>query len=138
MAIQFVFMMCPVGIGVALLRRYARAVPAGPAARDDVPELLLRWAAGLLSAQREEWGQAMLGELDHIDGQGPRWRFSAGCAGAALLLPPWGRAAAAVGAMVVAAAGAAGVYAAVAVRYRLGTGDWVFAAITLVFLASFT
>ena len=27
MAIQFVFMMCPVGIGVALLRRYARAVP---------------------------------------------------------------------------------------------------------------
>ena len=26
---QFVFMMCPVGIGVALLRRYARAVPAG-------------------------------------------------------------------------------------------------------------
>ena len=80
----------------------------------------------------------MLGELDHIDGQGPRWRFSAGCAGAALLLPPWGPAAAAVWAMTAAAAGAAGVDAAVAVRYRLGGGDWVFAVITLVFLAGFT
>src|SRR4029077_17479962 len=100
MAIQFVFMMCPVGIGVALLRRYARAVPAGPAARDDVPELLLRWAAGLLSAQRAEWGQAMLGELDHIDGRSRRWRFAVGCAGAVLLLPPWGRAAAGGGGLV--------------------------------------
>src|SRR5207302_1009489 len=81
--------------------------PAGPAARGDVPERLLRWAAGLLSAQRAEWGQAMLGELDHIDGRGPRWRFSAGCAGAALLLPPWGRAAGAVWAMAATAAGAA-------------------------------
>src|SRR6267143_189231 len=117
--------MCPVGIGVALLRRHARAVPAGPAARDDVPERLLRWAAGLLSAQRAEWGQAMLGELDHIDGRGPRWRFAAGCAGAALLLPPWGRAAGAVWAMAATAAGAAGVYAAVAVRYRLDAGGWI-------------
>ena len=138
MAKALIFMMCPLGIAVALLRRYARAVPAGPAVRDDGPERLLRWAAGLLSAQRAEWGQAMLGELDHIDGRGPRWRFSVGCAGAALLLPPWGRAAAAVWAMVVAAAGAAGVYAAVAVRYRLGAGHWVFAVIVLVFLVSFT
>ena len=109
MALSFVFMMCPVGIGIALLRRYAQAVPAGPAARGDMPERLLRWAAGLLSAQRAEWGQAMLGELDHIDGRGRRWRFAVGCAGAALLLPPWGRAAAAVWAMAVAGAGAAGV-----------------------------
>ena len=138
MAIQLVFMMCPVGIALALLRRAARAVPVGPAARDDVPERLLLWAAGLLSAQRAEWGQAMLGELDHIDGRGRRWRFAAGCASAALLMPPWGRAAIAVWAMVAAAAGAAGVYAAVAVRYRLGVGGWIFAAIALVFLVSFT
>ena len=130
--------MCLVGIGVALFRRSARAVPAGPAARGDVPERLLRWAAGLLSAQRAEWGQAMLGELDHIDGRGRRWRFAAGCAGAALLLPPWGRAAAAVWAMVAVAAGAAGLYAAVAVRYGLGARGWVFAAIMLVFLAGYT
>jgi hypothetical protein len=135
---KLICMMCLVGIGVALVRRHARAVPAGPAVRGDVPERLLRWAAGLLSARREEWGQAMLGELDYIDGRGRRWRFATGCAGAALLLPPWGRAAAAVWAMVVAAAGAAGVYASVALRYRLGAGDWVFAVIALVFLVGFT
>ena len=104
MAKALVLMMCPAGIALALLPRYARAVPADPAAHRDVPERLLRWAAGLLSARREEWGQA----------------------------------AAAVWAVVVAAAGAAGVYAAVAVRYRVGAGGWVFAVITLVFLAGFT
>jgi hypothetical protein len=135
---MFIVMLCPVGIAVALIRRRARAVPAGPAVRGDVPERLLRWAAGLMSAGREEWGQAMVGELDHIDGRGRRCRFAAGCAGAALLLAPWGRAAAALWAMAVAAVGAAGVYAAVAVRYRLGAGDWVFAVIALVVLASFT
>ena len=137
MALSFVFMMCPVGIGIVLIRRYAQAVPAGSAVRGDMPERLLRWAAGLLSARRAEWGQAMLGELDHIDGRGRRWRFAAGCAGAALLLPPWGRAAAAVWAMAVAGAGAAGVYAAVAVRYRLGGGDWIFAVIELTIVAGF-
>ena len=138
MVIQLVFMMCPVGIAVAMLRRYARAVTAGPAARGDVPERLLQWAAGLLSAQRAEWGQAMLGELDHIDGQGRRWRFAVGCAGALLLLPPWGRAAAAVWAMAALAAGATGLYAAVVVRHGLGAGGWVWGAIILVFLVSYT
>jgi hypothetical protein len=138
MAKMFVLMMCPVGIAVALLLRFARAVPAGPGVRDDVPVRLLRWAAGLLSAGRAEWGQAMLGELDHIEGRGRRWRFAVGCAGAVLLLPPWGRAAAAVWAMVVVAAGADGLYAAEVIRYRVGGGGWVFAAIALVFLASFT
>ena len=41
MAAAFGSMICPAGIGVALLRRYAR-VPAGPAVRDDVPVRLLR------------------------------------------------------------------------------------------------
>jgi hypothetical protein len=134
----FLPLMCLLGSGVALLRRSARAVPAGPAARDDVPVRLLRWAAGLLPAQREEWGQAMLGELDYIDGRGRRWRFAAGCVGAAPLLPPWGRATAAVWAMVAVAAGAAGVYAALGVRYGLSAGDWVQAAIALIFLAGYT
>ncbi len=138
MAKSLVLMMCPIGIAMALLVRYARAVPADLAERGDAPERLLRWAAGLLSARREEWGQAMVGELDHIDGRGRRWRFAVGCAGAALLLAPWGRAAAAVWAMVAVAAGAAGVYAAVAVRYRLGAGGWAWALIVLLFLAGFT
>ena len=103
----FIPLMCLLGMGVARFRGYAQVVSAGPAVRDDVPVRLLRWAVGLLSAQREEWGQAMLGELGHIEGRGRRWRFAAGCAGAALLLAPWGRAAAAVWAMTVVAAGAA-------------------------------
>jgi hypothetical protein len=136
MALSFVFMMCPVGIGVALLRRLARAVPAGPGVRDDMPARLLCWAAGLLPAGRAEWGQAMLGELDHIEGRARRWRFAVGCAGAVLL--PWGRAAAAAWAVAAIAVGAADLYASVAVRYRLGAGDWVWAAIMVVFLACFT
>ena len=40
--------------------------------------------------------------------------------------------------MTVVAAGAAGVYAAMIVRYRLGAGGWVVAAVALVFLVSFT
>ncbi len=135
---MLVLMMCPVGIAVALLSRYARAVPADPGVRDDVPVRLLRWAVGLLSSSRGEWGQAMLGELDHIEGRGRRWRFSVGCAGAALLLPPWGRAVLAVWAMAAVAAGAADLDASLVVRYRLGTGDWVFGLIMLIFLASFT
>jgi hypothetical protein len=135
---MFVLLMCLLGIGVALFRRSAQVAPAGPTVRDDVPVRLLRWAVGPLSAQRAEWGQAMLGELDHIDGRARRWRFAVGCVGAALLLPPWGRAAAAVWAIVAVAAGSAGLYASVVIRYGLGVGDWVFAVIVLVFLVSFT
>src|SRR5690348_17327830 len=91
-----------------------------------------------MSADRDERGRAMLGELDHIDGRGRGWRFAIGCAGAALLMPPWGRAAAAVWTMVLVAAGAAGLCVSMVIRYRLGTGDWVFAAIALAFLVSFT
>jgi hypothetical protein len=93
-------------IAVALFRRSENAVVEGPKA--DVPLRLLRWAAGLLSAQRREWGQAMLGELDHIEGRGRRWRFTIGCIGAALLLPPWGRAGAAAMAMLGVAMGGPG------------------------------
>jgi len=134
----FVPLICLMAMGVAVFRRSVPDPLTGPAGRDDVPARLLRWAAGLLSAQRAEWGQAMLGELDHIDGWGRRWRFAAGCAGAALLLPPWGRAAAAVWGMVTVAAGAAGLYAALEVRYGLGAWSWVFAAVVLVLLAGCT
>jgi len=133
----FIPLICLMGMGVALLQRSAQAVPADPAAREDVPARLLRWAVGLLSPRREEWGQAMLGELHHIDGRGRRWRFAAGCAGAALLLPPWGRAATAVTALVAVAAGSAVLYAFLGVRYGLGVWDWVFAAIALVLLACY-
>jgi hypothetical protein len=63
----------------------------------------------------------MLGELDHIDGRVRRWRFTAGCVGTVALLPPWGRGAAMVWAMLALAAASAGLYASVCVRYGLGT-----------------
>jgi hypothetical protein len=85
----FTPLICLMAMGLAVFRRSVPLSSAGQEVRDDVPARLLRWAVGLLSAQRAEWGQAMLGELDHIDGWGRRWRFAAGCAGGALLLPPW-------------------------------------------------
>ena len=53
------------GAGVwRLIRVRRRVMPGAPAVRDDVPARLLGWAAGLLAAERAEWGQAMAGELD--------------------------------------------------------------------------
>ena len=56
----------------------------------DVPLRLLQWAVGLLPADRVDWGQAMLGELDRIEGRSGRWRFSLGSVAGVVLLPPWG------------------------------------------------
>lgn len=134
----FIPLICLLGMGVARFRGRAQVVSADPAVRDDAPVRLLRWAVAMLSVQREEWGQAMLGELDHIDGQRRRWRFAAGCAGAALLLPPWGRAATALCALAAVAACSAGLYASVSVQYKLGAGTWEFAAVVLVILISYT
>lgn len=130
----FVILMPLLAIGVAMFRRSPYAVLDGPT--EDAPLRLMRWTAGLLSEQRDEWGQAMLGELDHIEGRGRRWRFAIGCAGATLLLPPWGRAAAGMLAMIAVAIGSFGLYADMVIRYRLGIGDWVAATIALTFLTS--
>ena len=135
MPLPFILMMCLLGIGIAMFRRSPQAFLDGPS--EDMPTQLLRWAAGLLSAQRAEWGQAMLGELDHLDGRAKRWRFAVGCVVAALLLPPWGRAAAGVWAMIAVAAASVGLYASVAIRYGLGVGSWVAAAILVVFLVGY-
>jgi len=65
------------GIGVALIMRYRQtAAMAAPAGGSDAPARLLGWATGLLDADRAEWGQAMLGELDRLEGRAPRWRFA--------------------------------------------------------------
>ena len=116
----FVPMVSLLGILIAWYRRDPRRFLDGPA--EDAPLRLMRWAIGLLAPQRAEWGQAMLGELGHIEGGIPRMRFALGCVGAALVLPPWGRAAAGVWAMIVLAAGAVGLYAGMAVHYGLGGG----------------
>jgi len=71
----------------------------------------------------------MLGELGHIEGGIQRMRFALGCAGAGLVLPPWGRAATGVWTMIVLATGAVGLYAGMAVHYGLGGGDWIWVSI---------
>jgi hypothetical protein len=128
----FVPMMSLLGILIACYRRDPRRFLDGPA--EDAPLRLMRWATGLLAPQRAEWGQAMLGELGYIEGRIQRMRFALGCVGAALVLPPWGRAAAGAGAMTVLAAGAVGLYAAMAVHYGLGGGDWIAISILAVFV----
>src|SRR5882757_4918128 len=103
MPLIFIFL---VGIAVALVRRRLLAAPGDPTWSQDVPARLLGWAVGLLAAERAEWGQAMIGELDRLDGWARRWRFALGCVGAAVVLPPWGPAAAALGALMAVAASA--------------------------------
>jgi hypothetical protein len=120
------------GILIAWYRRDPRRFLDGPA--EDAPLRLMRWAIGLLAPQRAEWGQAMLGELGHIDGGFRRMRFALGCTGAALVLPPWGRAATGVWMLILLAAGAVGLYAGMAVHYGLGGGDWIWIAILTVFV----
>ena len=131
-------MMCPLGIAVALVRRSARAVPAGPAGRGDVPERLLRWAAaccppsGPSGARRcsASWTTSTAGAgggASRPAARAPRccWRPGGG--------PPrrcgrwsWPRPAP----------------PACTPPWPSGTGwvpvDWVWAAIVLVFLVSFT
>ena len=127
------------GAGVWRLTRAGRRVmPGAPAVRDDVPARLLGWAVGLLAAERAEWGQAMTGELDQIDGRAERWRFAAGCVSAALLLPPWGRAGAAVVAFIAGTAGCAGLFGYAIIRYPGSDGGiWVFLAVFLAILAGY-
>jgi hypothetical protein len=114
-----------IALAVAMVRRAGR--PVVPV--DDVPARLLRGAVGLLSAERVEWGEAMRGELDHIDGRARRWRFALGCVGATLVLPPWGRTAEATAGVSTIAFGGAGIYAGMAIHFRLGVAGWVAAAV---------
>jgi hypothetical protein len=92
----------------------------------DVPDRLLQWVVGLLPADRIEWGQAMLGELDRVTGFSARWRFALSCVAGVLLPPPQG----AVGPMAVLgtfALGSAIVFGIGFVHFGLATspGNWV-------------
>jgi len=119
----FVVLTTPVAVAIALYRRNPRRFLDGPT--EDPPLRLLRWAVSLLSPQRAEWGQAMLGELAHLDGRLRRIRFAFGCTGAALILPPWGRAAAAHWATIGITAASFTIYTGLTVHYRLGVGGWI-------------
>jgi hypothetical protein len=124
-----VLLLTPIGVAIALYRRNPRRFLDGPT--EDAPLRLLRWAIGLLSPQRAEWGQAMLGELGHLDGRWRRMRFAFGCAGAALILPPWGRAAAGLWATIGITAASFTIYTGMIVHYQLGVGGWIALAVVL-------
>jgi hypothetical protein len=69
----------------------------------------------------------MIGELDRIDGRARRWRFALGCVGAAAIMPPWGRAVAALAALVAVAAGGGGLAIYTHLHYGLATDGWTWA-----------
>ncbi len=78
---------CLVVIAVTVRwRQRTRALRTGEV--DDVPQRLLTGSVALLAAERAEWGEAMLGELDRLTSRSERWRFVLGCARATLFVPP--------------------------------------------------
>jgi hypothetical protein len=135
MPYMFVFLLGPIGIVIALYRRNPRRFLDGPT--EDAPLRLVHWAVGLLSPQRAEWGRAMLGELGQLDGTVRRTRFALGCASAALVLPPWGRATAGIWAMIALAAASLSIYAGLTIHYQLAAGAWIQTAVVTLLCTGF-
>jgi hypothetical protein len=108
--------------------------------RLDLPAVVVEWAARLLSVDRAEWGQAMLGELEQYKGLA-RWRFALGCAAAVVGLPRRSGNGRWVSASVlVASIASAGLVSYSFVRYpgmATGAGTWMALAAFAVVLAGF-
>jgi len=106
----------------------------------DIPAAVVGWAAQLLSVDRAEWGQAMLGELGQYQGSA-RWRYALGCAVAAIGLPRRGRSGRWVLASVlVASIASAGLVGYGFARYPgmvTGAGTWLALATFAAVLAGF-
>jgi hypothetical protein len=106
----------------------------------DLPAAIVGWAARLLSTDRAEWGQAMLGELEQYQ-DSARWRYALGCAVAAVGLPRRGRSGRRVMASVLAAASAGvGLVGYGFARYPgmvTGAGTWLALAAFVALLAGF-
>jgi hypothetical protein len=106
----------------------------------DIPAAVVGWAARLLSVDRAQWGQAMLGELGQYEGFA-RWRYALGCAVAAIGLPRRGRSGRWVMAYVlVASIASAGLVGYGFARYPgmvTGTGTWLALATFAALLAGF-
>jgi len=110
------------GVGVVLWSREHAPQDTLMVGR-DVPVRLLQWAVGLLPADRVGWGQAMLGELDRIEGRSDRWRFALGCMAGVVLLPP-SDAVGPLAALVAVALGSAVVFGFGFVHFGLATSPW--------------
>jgi hypothetical protein len=131
-----IFALVVLAVAAGIYRAWRR----GSSGRADIPALIVGWAARLLSVDRAEWGQAMLGELGQYKGFA-RWRFALGCAVAAIGLPRRGRSGRWVMASVlVASIASAGLVGYGFVRYPgmvTGTGTWLALAAFAAVLAGF-
>jgi hypothetical protein len=65
---------------IFVLPAIVRGVRAGSTADGDRARLVLVIAVRGLPADRADWAQAMLVELDRVEGRRARWQFSLGCA----------------------------------------------------------
>jgi hypothetical protein len=112
-------------LAVAVAVLWSREHPPREAAlgQGDVPVRLVRWAVGLLPTERAEWGQAMLGELDHVENRSSRWRFALGCAAGIVRLPPW-ESVGPLAALVAVALGSAVVLGIGFVHFGLAANPW--------------
>jgi hypothetical protein len=110
------------GTGAVLWRR-EHPQQDGLTVAGDVPLRLLLWAVGLVPANRVDWGQAMLGELDRIEDRSKRWRFALGCMAGVVLLPLWGPVGP-MAALVAVALGSAVVFGFGFVHFGLATNPW--------------
>jgi hypothetical protein len=126
------------GVTLAFLRRRGADGPA-----TDFPARLLAWAIGFLAADRADWGQAMVGELEQLHHRGSRWRFALGCLIATLLFPArrarTGRLAVVL--VIAAVVGSAGLVGYGLVRYPAilsGRNTWPVLVTFAVLLAGFS
>jgi PadR family transcriptional regulator PadR len=78
---------------------------------DDRARRFLVMAVTWMPSGREEWGRAMLAELDQVSGRRARWRFAEDAARAALVPPRSSSQRAAIVLVAAAAAAAATIYA---------------------------
>jgi hypothetical protein len=106
----------------------------------DIPAAVVGWAARLLSADRAEWGQAMVGELGQYKGAA-RWRFALGCVVAVIGLPRRdGSGRWVVASVLIASIASAGLVGYGFVRYPgmlTGAGTWLALATFAAVLAGF-
>ena len=132
-----VILLLMIGGALGVLLRRERVDPGSPAASGDAPMRMLRWATGLVPADRADWALAMLGELDRIEGRAQRRRFALGCLGAVALLPHRRRSLGPLVALVVVASGGMAVFDASFVRFGLDAGpfNWVMLGLLVALLA---
>ena len=125
---------------LALVRRRERVV-AGTE-RGDLAAAVLAAVVRSLPLDRAAWGQAMIGELDHLGPRPERWRFVLGCARATLLQLPrrGGSHRLLLPVIGAAAAASAGLVGYGLVRYpglRTGAGTWLAVAAFLAVLCGY-